>query len=74
MSTTTDTTYPPRLYSLRDLSESGYGSVPTLRRAIHNGRLRAVRVGGRVKIPADALNTYLRLSAEQYSRDGGDSR
>lgn len=72
MSTTTDPTYPPRLYSLRALSESGYGSVPTLHRAIREGRLEAVRIGGRVKISADALNAYLRLSAERYPRDGGE--
>lgn len=72
MSTTTDPICPPRLYSLRALSESGYGSVPTLHRAIREGRLEAVRVGGRIKISADALNAYLRLSAARYSRDGDD--
>lgn len=74
MSTTTDSTYPPRLYSLRALSESGYGSVPTLRRAILDGRLRAVRVGGRLKVTPAALDVYLRLSAERYSRGGGGAR
>ena len=38
----------PQLYSLRTLSEAGYGSIATLRRAIREGRLDAVRVGGSV--------------------------
>jgi len=74
MSATTSTTSPPRLYSLKAVAEAGYGSVPTLRRAIRDGRLRAVRVGGRVKISAEELDAYVRASSERYPRDGGDSR
>lgn len=63
---------PSILYSLRALSEAGYGSVDTLRRAIREGRLEAIRVGGRLKVTPAALDAYLRLSAERYSRDGDD--
>lgn len=50
----------PQLYSLRTLSEAGYGSIATLRRAIREGRLDAVRVGGSVKVSAEALDAYMR--------------
>ena len=69
MSATTSTTSPPRLYSLKAVAEAGYGSVPTLRRAIRDGRLRAVRVGGRVKISAEELDAYVRASSERYPDD-----
>lgn len=49
----------PQLYSLRTLSEAGYGSIATLRRAIREGRLDAVRVGGRLKVTAEALARYI---------------
>lgn len=61
---------PPVLYSLRALSEAGYGSVETLRRAIREGRLDAVRVGGRLKVTPEALSRYI---GEPVS-NGGDSR
>ena len=51
---TPTTAVPPVLYSLRALSDAGYGSVETLRRSIREGRLEAVRVGGRLKVTAEA--------------------
>lgn len=62
---------PPVLYSLRALAESGYGSVEALRRAIHEGRLEAVRVGGRLKISAEALDAYVHASSERCASNGG---
>lgn len=53
------TVSPPVLYSLRALSDAGYGSVETLRRAIREGRLEAVRVGGRLKVTPEALSRYI---------------
>ena len=44
------TVSPPHLYSLREVSEAGYGSIATLRRAIRDGRLQAVYAGDRVKV------------------------
>ncbi|WP_143483858.1 helix-turn-helix domain-containing protein [Pseudoglutamicibacter cumminsii] len=64
------TVSPPVLYSLRALSEAGYGSVETLRRAIREGRLDAVRVGGRLKVTPEALARYI---GEPVS-NGGDPR
>ena len=61
---------PPVLYSLRALAEAGYGSVETLRRAIREGRLDAVRVGGRLKVTPEALSRYI---GEPVSA-GGDPR
>lgn len=56
---TPTTAVPPVLYSLRALSDAGYGSVETLRRSIREGRLEAVRVGGRLKVTAEALARYV---------------
>lgn len=67
-----DAISPPCLYSLKAVSEAGYGSVTTLRRAIREGRLDAVFVGGRVKIPADALDAYVRESSARTAKDGGE--
>lgn len=64
----------PQLYSLRTLSEAGYGSVATLRRAIREGRLEAVRVGGSVKVSADALDDYVHVSSQRVTSNGGESR
>ena len=61
----------PQLYSLRTLSEAGYGSIATLRRAIREGRLDAVRVGGSVKVSAEALDAYMRASTERFASNGG---
>lgn len=63
---------PPQLYTLQTLAEAGYGAVPTLRRAIREGRLAAVHVGGRVKIPADALDAYVRESSARAAENGGE--
>lgn len=60
----------PQLYSLRTVSEAGYGSVETLRRSIREGRLEAVRVGGRLKVTAEALARYI---GETIST-GGEAR
>ena len=60
----------PQLYSLRTLSEAGYGSIATLRRAIREGRLDAVRGGGRLKVTAEALARYI---GEPIST-GGEAR
>ena len=60
----------PQLYSLRTLSEAGYGSIATLRRALREGRLDAVRVGGRLKVTAEALARYI---GETIST-GGEAR
>lgn len=64
----------PQLYSLRTLSEAGYGSIATLRRAIREGRLDAVRVGGNVKISAEALDAYVLASTERFTSNGGEHR
>lgn len=64
----------PQLYSLRTLSEAGYGSIATLRRAIREGRLDAVRVGGNVKVSAEALDTYVLASTERFTSNGGEHR
>jgi len=58
---TSATLPPPVLYSLRVLAESGYGSVETLRRAIREGYLEAVRVGGSVKVSAGTRYLRARL-------------
>ncbi len=65
---------PPHLYSLREVSEAGYGSIATLRRAIRNGRLQAVYAGDRVKISAEALDAYVRTSTERFASNGGEHR
>ena len=64
----------PQLYSLRTLSEAGYGSIATLRRAIREGRLDAVRVGGNVKVSAEALDAYVLASNERFTSNGGEHR
>lgn len=65
---------PPHLYSLREVSEAGYGSIATLRRAIRDGRLQAVYAGDRVKISAEALDAYVQASTERCAFNGGDLR
>lgn len=64
----------PQLYSLRTLSEAGYGSIATLRRAIREGRLDAVRVGGNVKVSAEALDAYVLASTERFTSNRGEHR
>lgn len=64
----------PQLYSLRTLSEAGYGSIATLRRAIREGRLDAVRVGGNVKVSAEAMDAYVLASTERFTSNGGEHR
>lgn len=64
----------PQLYSLRTLSEAGYGSIATLRRAIREGRLDAVRVGGNVKVSAEVLDAYVLASTERFTSNGGEHR
>lgn len=64
----------PQLYSLRTLSEAGYGSIATLRRAIREGRLDAVRVGGNVKVSAEALDAYVLASTGRFTSNGGEHR
>ena len=64
----------PQLYSLRTLSEAGYGSIATLRRAIREGRLDAVRVGGNVKVSAEELDAYVLASTERFTSNGGEHR
>lgn len=66
-----ETISPPRLYSLKAISDAGYGSVQTLRRAIHDGRLDAVSVGSRFKVSAEALDAYVRASSKHTSTNGG---
>ena len=39
-----------RLYTLRELSEAGYGDRMTLTRYIHQGRLPALKVGNTFKV------------------------
>lgn len=48
----------PRLYSLKEASDAGYGGVQTLHRAIKDGRLRAFRVGRNFKVTAETLADY----------------
>lgn len=48
------------LYSLREVSEAGYGSIPTLHRAIREGRLEAFYVGNLLKVSKEALEKYVR--------------
>lgn len=52
---------PERLYSLRELSEMGYGSRRTLQTRIHEGKVPAVLVNHGYKIRASDLH----LLAEQ---------
>ncbi|MFP3397656.1 hypothetical protein SB749_15100 [Brevibacterium sp. SIMBA_078] len=52
---------PERLYSLRELSEMGYGSRRTLQTRIHEGKVPAVLVNHAYKIRASDLH----LLAEQ---------
>ena len=47
---------PERLYSLRELSEMGYGSRKTLQTRIHEGKVPAVRVNNAFKIRASDLH------------------
>ena len=63
---------PPHLYSLREVSEAGYGSVATLRRAIRDGRLQAVYAGNRVKVSAEALDAYVHASTERFASNRGE--
>lgn len=51
---------PPPLYSLKALSQAGYGAIATLRRDIREGRLKAVHIGGRVKVTEEALRDYVK--------------
>lgn len=39
-----------RLYSLRELSDAGYGHTVTLARYIHEGKVPAVKIGHTFKI------------------------
>ena len=64
----------PRLYSLREVSEAGSGSIATLRRAIRDGRLQAVYAGDRVKISTEALDAYVRASTERFASNRGEHR
>lgn len=48
----------PRLYSLKEASDAGYGAVQTLHRAIKEGRLKAFRVGKNFKVTAETLAEY----------------
>lgn len=65
---------PPHLYSLREVSEAGYGSVATLRRAIRDGRLQAVYAGNRVKVSAEALDAYVHASTERFVSNRGEAQ
>lgn len=63
------------LYSLRQLQEAGYGDRVTLTRAIHSGRIPAVRVGNKLKVrerdlAAIAVSVTSQDAAEA-AQDGG---
>lgn len=47
---------PERLYSLRELSDMGYGSRRANQTLIRNGRVPAVLVGGAYKVAASDLH------------------
>lgn len=49
-----------RSYSVRRLAESVDLSEQTIRREIEDGRLRAVRIRGRLTIPAESVDEWLR--------------
>lgn len=48
-------------YSIREACEATSLGKTTLYSHIAGGRLRAVRVGGRTIIPAEALRSFLKL-------------
>jgi len=57
--------YTPKLgYSIREACQASSLGRTTLYKAISTGRLRAVRVGGRTIIPAEALHALI---------EGGDA-
>ncbi|MEW6936299.1 helix-turn-helix domain-containing protein [Trueperella pyogenes] len=64
-----DLASPPKLYSLQAVSEAGYGSLSTLYRAIRDGRLEVIRIGGRTRVTPEALDAYVRAAA-----NGGERR
>jgi excisionase family DNA binding protein len=49
----------PPFLSLREAADWLCVSLPTLKRMIGNGELRAVRVGARRKVPASYLSAYV---------------
>ena len=51
----TNTRSVPELLSVEDAARELAVSTPTIWRHVRSGKLRAVRVGGCVRIPRDAL-------------------
>ena len=52
--------YDKKYYTIKECVEMGLGSRTTLWRRIHvDGTLPAIKIGGRVLIPADGLERYV---------------
>ena len=50
---------PPAAYSVREVARSLRVTEVRVRREIHEGRLRALRVGRLLRVPAPELERYL---------------
>ena len=48
----------PRFYRVQDLAEPWVCHPDTVRRALRRGDLAAVRIGGAVRVPHDAVMAY----------------
>ena len=53
-----------RVYTINEISDPLRVSPVTLTRAIHRGRLRALRVGGQWRIPGREILRYLYLETK----------
>jgi excisionase family DNA binding protein len=65
-----------RLYRVRTVAEALDVSVATIYRAVESGALRAIRLGtgkGAVRIPGDAIKTYLAACEAAAAKDAHQS-
>jgi excisionase family DNA binding protein len=59
----------PRLHSVRDVADRIGVHPETVRRLIHEGRLRAVRVGRALRVENDALEELIAQQRVKPRRD-----